>query len=222
MALSPGNVLHNRYRIARLLGQGGMGAVYQAVDVTFNTAVAIKENLETSPQGQKQFAREAALLHKLRHPNLPRVTDFFAVPGQGQYLVIDYVEGEDLGQILARRGRVPEAKALAWINQVLDALEYLHAQNPPIIHRDVKPANIKITPGGQVYLVDFGIAKLYDAARMTSTGARGMTPGFAPPEQYGQARTDARSDLYAVGATLYTLLTGGAPPDAWERVTDQA
>ena len=220
MPLSSGHVLNNRYRVERLLSQGGMGAVYYATDLTFSTPVAIKENLEVSPDAQKQFAREAGLLHQLRHPNLPRVTDYFSIPGQGQYLVMDYVEGDDLDQILARQGPIPEAQAVAWIGQVLDALDYLHCQN--VIHRDVKPANVKITPRGQVFLVDFGLAKVYDPALKTTTGARGVTPGYAPPEQYGTARTDARSDLYSVGATLYALLTGQQPSDALELVTGQA
>jgi len=130
-----------------------------------------------------------------------------------QYLVMDYVEGEDLEQMLQRVGGLPEATALAWIQQILHALEYLHNQMPPVIHRDIKPANIKITPQGKAVLVDFGIAKVSDPARGTLTGARAVTPGYAPPEQYG-LRTDPRSDIYALGATLYTLLTNRVPPEA--------
>jgi Tol biopolymer transport system component len=220
MPLNVGEVLRDRYRIDALLGQGGMGAVYHATDLTFNTPVAIKENLEATAEAQKQFAREASLLHQLRHPNLPRVTDYFFIPGQGQYLVMDYVEGEDLGQTLTRRGPLPEAQAVAWIGQVLDALDYLHGRG--IIHRDVKPANVKITPQGQVFLVDFGLAKVYDPLLSTTIGARGVTPGYAPPEQYGGGRTDARSDLYSVGATLYALLTGRPPADALDVVAGHA
>jgi serine/threonine protein kinase len=150
-----------------------MGAVYYATDLTFDTAVAIKENLEVSPDAQRQFAREAGLLHELRHPHLPRVTDYFFVPGQGQYLVMGYVEGEDLKQVLARQGPDPEAQAVAWIDQVLDALDYLHNQTPPIMHRDVKPANVKIAPKGQAILVDLGQAKVHDPALSTTVGAQG-------------------------------------------------
>jgi hypothetical protein len=212
MPLKNGQVLERRYRIEALMGQGGMGAVYAATDLRFNTTVAIKENLEVTPDSQRQFSREAGLLHQLRHPNLPRVTDYFFIPDQGQYLVMDYVEGEDLKALLARQGQVPEPQALEWIGQVLDALEYLHSRS--VIHRDVKPANVKIAPGGRAFLVDFGLAKVYDPDQHTTIGARGVTPGYAPPEQYGHGRTDARSDVYSVGATLYAMLSGQAPPDA--------
>ena len=216
MSLQTGQVLEQRYRIEALLGQGGMGAVYRAVDLKFNTPVALKENLTVTPDSQRQFTREAGLLHQLRHPNLPRVTDHFTIAGQGQYLVMDHVEGEDLKGLLARQGPLPEAQALNWICQVLDALEYLHSRQ--VIHRDVKPANVKITPQGQVFLVDFGLAKVYDPGQETTIGARGATPGYAPPEQYGQGRTDARSDVYSAGATLYSLVSGQVPPDALDMV----
>jgi Tol biopolymer transport system component len=219
MALGVGQILQGRYRIEALLGQGGMGAVYRATDLRFSTPVAIKENLEPTEEAQRQFSREAALLHQLRHPNLPRVSDYFVIPDQGQYLVMDYIAGEDLNQVLLRHRRVPQAQAIAWVQQVLDALDYLHSQN--IIHRDVKPANVKITPDGRVFLVDFGLAKVFDPVQRTTIGARAVTPGFAPPEQYGQGRTDARSDLYSVGATLYALLTGQVPADALEFVIGQ-
>jgi Tol biopolymer transport system component len=214
MALNIGQVLQERYRIDALLGHGGMGAVYRATDLRFRAPVAIKENLQATAEAQRQFAREAELLYRLRHPNLPRVIDHFSIPGQGQYLIMDYVEGEDLNQLLSRQRVLPENQALDWIGQVLEALEYLHKQN--ILHRDVKPANVKITPQGQVFLVDFGLAKASDPALSTTVGARGVTPGYAPPEQYGMGRTDARTDVYSAGATLYALLTGKVPPDALE------
>ena len=212
MSLLAGQTLENRYRIDALLGQGGMGAVYRATDLRFNAIVAIKENQLVTAESQKQFAREAGLLYRLRHPHLPRVIDHFSIPHQGQYLVMDFGEGEDLKQVLSRHGPVPQSQALEWMSQVLDALEYLHAGN--IIHRDVKPANVKITPEGTVFLVDFGLAKVYDPQQHTTLGARGVTPGYAPPEQYGEGRTNARSDIYSAAATLYSLLTGQTPPDA--------
>ena len=217
MSLSTGTVLENRYRIDALLGEGGMGAVYRASDQRLRQFVAIKENRMASPASARQFESEALMMARLRHPNLPRVGDHFITPDGAQYLVMDYIEGEDLGQILERTGALDEARALAWIDQVCDALVYLHSQNPPIIHRDIKPGNIKITPQGQVFLVDFGIAKIGEARERTRTGALGVTTGYSPPEQHGSGGTDARSDVYALGATLYTLLTGRVPPDSVQR-----
>ncbi|MBM4425043.1 MAG: serine/threonine protein kinase [Chloroflexi bacterium] len=219
MSLKPGQLLNDRYRIDALLAQGGMSAVYDAFDTRLNVRCAIKENLLFTEASTRQFEREAKMLAALRHLNLPRVTDHFIVAGQGQYLVMDFIEGEDLNQRLKRLGPLPEADVLRWADDVLGALAYLHKRN--IIHRDIKPNNIKIAPEGGAVLVDFGIAKelIDDTGAMTTTGARGLTPGFAPPEQYGTGRTDARSDIYAFGATLYTLLTGGPPADALSRMT---
>ena len=223
MSLNTGQVLNQRYRIVKLLAQGGFGAVYRAWDINLKRPCALKENLETSSEAQKQFMREATMLANLSNPNLPRVTDYFIIPRQGQYLIMDYVEGEDLQEMLDRNNQpLPESKVLPWILQICDALTYLHQQNPPIIHRDIKPANIKITPEGKAMLVDFGIAKLYNANLKTTEGARAVTPGYSPIEQYGQGATDVRSDVYALGATLYTALTGTLPPESVQRmVNDQ-
>jgi len=140
------------------------------------------------------------------------VIDHFVTPDGAQHLIMDFIEGEDLAHIIAQSGPLPEDEAVAWISQACNALEYLHSQQPPIIHRDIKPQNIKVTSEGKVYLVDFGIAKLGDAASKTTIGAMGITPGYSPPEQYGIGGTDERSDIYALGATLYTRLTAKAPP----------
>jgi formylglycine-generating enzyme required for sulfatase activity len=219
MPLSPGQVLNQRYRIVSLLGQGGFGAVYRAWDINMECPRALKENLDTSPEAGRQFKREAKILGQLTHQNLPHVIDHFIIPSQGQYLVMDYVEGEDLQQMLMRAGGpLPEAQVLEWVGQVCDALDYLHHQTPPIIHRDIKPANIKITPGGRAMLVDFGIAKIYDTELATTVGARAVTPGFSPPEQYGQGATNAQSDIYALGATCYALLTGRPAPESVHRI----
>ena len=219
MPLAPGDVLHNnRYRIVRLLGQGGMGAVYRAWDTILEIPVAIKENLDTSPEAQRQFTGEARILARLAHPSLPRVIDTFFAPGQGQYLVMDFVDGEDLQSMLDRLGALPEPAVLAWMADVCNALAYLHGQLAPIIHRDIKPANIRIRPDGRAMLVDFGIAKVYDPSLATTVGARAVAPGYSPPEQYGGGRTDARSDVYALGATLYHLLTGEQPPESVGRM----
>ena len=136
---------------------------------------------------------------------------------------MDFVEGQDLQEKLDQlNGPLPESQVLTWIDQILEALDYLHHQNPPVIHRDIKPGNIRITPQGIAMLVDFGIAKVYDPAYRTTLGARAVTPGFAPFEQYGQRPTDARTDLYALGATMYTLLTGQVPPESIDRVAGTA
>jgi serine/threonine protein kinase len=219
MPLQTGKVLNGRYRIVKLLGQGGFGAVYRAWDMNMECPRAVKENLDTSPEAQKQFKFEAKLLGDLIHPNLPRVIDHFIIPSQGQYLVMDYVDGEDLQEKLDRSGEpLPESLVIPWLEQICDALTYLHRQNPPIIHRDIKPANIKITPDGKAMLVDFGIAKIYDPKLKTTVGARAVTPGYSPHEQYGQGKTDPRCDVYALGATIYTLLTNLEPVESIQRV----
>lgn len=201
-SLPPGSIIENRYRITEMIGEGGMSRVYLAEDLRLDTRVAIKENLQTALESRRQFEQEARILAHLNHPNLPRVIDHCSDPASGrQYLVMDYVEGEDLEVIVQRSGPLSEQVVLNWIRQVMDALTYLHSQSPPVVHRDVKPANIKITPQGKAVLVDFGIAKLQGSG--TLTGARAFTPGYAPPEQYG-LRTTARSDVYALGATLYS------------------
>ena len=207
MALEPGSLLNDRYRIEEVIAKGGMGAIYRAFDVTLNIPVAVKENFLTSEQFARQFRREASLLAGMRHPNLPRVTDHFSLEGVGQYLVMDYIDGDDLRQMLADRGPLPEAEVLRIGAAVCDALEYLHTRKPAIVHRDVKPGNVKVSTSGVVYLVDFGLAKIAEGGQATTTGAQALTPGYAPPEQYGEG-TEARSDIYALGATLYAALTG--------------
>ncbi|MBN1149474.1 MAG: SUMF1/EgtB/PvdO family nonheme iron enzyme [Anaerolineales bacterium] len=220
MSLKPGEILNHRYHILEQLGQGGFGAVYRAQDLSLKTICALKENLDYWNEAQRQFEREALMLASLRHPNLPRVTDFFTIPTQGQYLVMDFVEGYDLQTIIDRLGRpLSEKQVLKWADQICDALAYLHAQDPPIIHRDIKPSNIRISPTGEAILVDFGIAKTYDPKADTTMGARAVTPGYSPVEQYGHGRTDIRADLYALGATLYTLLTAIRPPESIGRIT---
>ncbi len=220
MDLTSDTVLHNRYRLIRQLGQGGMGAVYLALDTTLEHEVAVKVNRNPSPQSTSQFLREARLLATLRHPNLPRVTDYF-LKGEEQFLVMDYIPGDDLGTLLARQGPQPLNLVLEWTRQLNSALAYLHSQNPPVIHRDIKPANIKLTPDGEVILVDFGIAKASETSQATATGAAGYTPGYAPPEQYGSGRTGPYSDEYSLAATLYHLLTGHKPVDSVQRLLQQ-
>ncbi len=221
MALERGSRLNNRYRIVEILGQGGMGSVYRAIDENLGVEVAVKDNLFTTDEYARQFRREASILASLRHPNLPRVTDHFVVEGQGQYLVMDYIEGEDLRQRMDRIGLISEEDAITIGAAICDALNYLGTCNPPVVHRDIKPGNVKITPQGQIYLVDFGLAKIMLGSQATTSGARAMTPGYSPPEQYGSARTDQRSDIYSLGATLYAAITGAIPEDALARAMDQ-
>lgn len=222
MPLSPGTLLNIRYRIVSILGQGGMGAVYRANDEHLSIPVAVKENLFLTEEYGRQFQREAHILAGLRHTNLPHVTDYFSLENQGQYLVMDYIEGEDLRQRMERMGAIPEREAILIGISICDALNYLHTRRPPIVHRDIKPGNIKVTPEGQAVLVDFGLAKIMHGSQATSTGARAMTPGYSPPEQYGTARTDPRTDIYSLGATLYAALTGIIPEDGLARMTGKA
>ncbi len=220
MTLERGALLHKRYRIIEILGQGGMGSVYRAVDENLGTDCAVKENLFTTDEYARQFRLEAVILANLRHPNLPRVTDHFVIGDQGQYLVMDYIEGEDLRQRMERVGNISEDEAILLGAALCDALMYLHTRKPPILHRDIKPGNVKITSDGHIFVVDFGLAKVLHGNQATTTGARAMTPGYSPPEQYGTARTDPRTDVYSLGATLYASLTGIIPEDGLARAMD--
>ena len=215
-------LLHKRYQIRENLGQGGMGSVYHAIDQNLSVDVAVKENLFTTEEYARQFRTEAVILANIRHPNLPRVSDHFVIPGEGQYIVMDFIEGEDLRQRMERVGILPEDEVVLIGAAICDALSYLHARTPPILHRDIKPGNVKITPDGHIFLVDFGLAKVYQANQATTTGARAMTPGYSPPEQYGLARTDQRTDIYSLGATLYAALTSVIPEDGLARAMDNA
>ncbi len=221
MTLATGFLLNRRYRIIEVIAHGGMGAIYHATDESLGVEVAVKENLFSSEEHSRQFHREATILAGLRHAHLPRVTDHFDLGSQGQYLVMDYIPGEDLRGRITRAGRVPEAEVLRIGIAIADAVAYLHHREPPILHRDIKPGNIKITPTGQIYLVDFGLAKLAQAGQQTTIGAQSLTPGYAPPEQYGQG-TDQRSDIYALAATLYAALTGSVPEDGLSRAMNAA
>jgi len=221
MTLERGAFLHNRYRILEILGQGGMGSIYRAIDENLGVEVAVKENLFTTDEYARQFRREAIILANLRQLNLPRVSDHFVIDGQGQYLVMDYIEGDDLRERMDRVGEIPESRILEIGMAICDAMSYMHTRKPPVLHRDIKPGNVKITSLGHIYLVDFGLAKIVQAGQQTSTGARAMTPGYSPPEQYGAARTDHRSDIYSLGATMYAALGGAIPEDSLARTMEQ-
>ncbi|HUS83634.1 MAG TPA: protein kinase [Anaerolineales bacterium] len=217
MPLKTGSLLRHRYRIEGILGQGGMGAVYKAFDINLGVAVAVKENLFTTEEYARQFRREATILASLRHPNMPRVTDHFVIEGEGQYLVMDFIKGVDLRERLEKQGPISEEEALPWFLETCDALAFLHTRNPPVLHRDLKPGNIKITPDNRATLVDFGLAKIVEKGGATTTGAKAMTPGFSPPEQYGTGKTDPRTDVYSLAATCYAVLTATIPEDSLER-----
>ena len=218
--LTPETVLQGRYRVLRQLGQGGMGAVYEAVDLRLDTVVALKETLFTEERLRKQFEREARLLARLHHQALPRVSDHFT-ENEGAFLVMQYIPGEDLFEMQARRGSgFPPADVLQWADQLCDALDYLHTQDPQIIHRDIKPQNLKLTARGQIVLLDFGLAKGSGGQMSvvtTSASIFGYTPNYAPLEQVQGLGTDPRSDIYSLAATLYHLMTNVKPPDALSR-----
>ncbi len=219
--IAPGTVLQNRYVVERPVGEGGMGAVYVATDRRFGSTVALKETFFDDPTLRRAFEREARLLNRLRHHALPRVSDHFE-EAEGQFLVMEYIPGEDLSQMLKERGAgFPVARVLAWTDQLLDALEYLHTQEPSVVHRDIKPQNLKLTGRDQVVLLDFGLAKGTPLqTRVTNTASLfGYSFNYAPIEQMQGAGTDPRSDLYSLGATAYHLLTGATPPDALTRAT---
>lgn len=228
MTLAEGKTLQNRYRISSLLGEGGMAAVYKAEHTQLDVSVAVKEMIpqpgldsQTLAQLREQFRQEAQILARLDHPHLVRVSDFFEEKGNA-YLVMDFVDGESLAERIERDGAMSEENVLAWAEQLLDALAYCHAQG--IIHRDIKPQNVIIRPDGRAVLVDFGLVKLWDPNDpRTKTQMRGMgTPEYAPPEQYEvqMGHTDARSDVYGLGATLYHALVGQAPATATMRIAD--
>ncbi|MBK6327987.1 MAG: serine/threonine protein kinase [Chloroflexi bacterium] len=219
-------ILRERYKITNIVGQGGMGSVYRAEDLRLPGRLCAIKAVEPDPnfspelqqQAQSQFLQEASILAQLDHPNLPKVSDFFSENGR-DYLVMDFVPGKDLRELLVEAGGpLAEKLVLKWAEQIIDALAYLHQQDPPILHRDIKPGNIKLTPDGRIKLVDFGLVKLMvpdDSRTITVVQGRG-TALYTPLEQYGGdgGHTDARTDVYALAATFYHLLTNVPPPDA--------
>lgn len=218
------HLLNQRYRVLDQVGQGGFGAVYKAADSIFgNRLVAVKEMSQSNLNPQelleatRAFKQEALLLAGLTHPNLPRIYDQFSESGRW-YLVMDFIEGQTLESCLNRKGTsstgaqagLPVEQALDIAIQLCSVLDYLHTRNPPIIFRDLKPANIMLTPDSHLYLIDFGIARHFKPGQAKDTTALGST-GYAAPEQYGRSQTTPRADLYGLGATLHQLLTGADP-----------
>lgn len=215
--LGEGTLLNGRYRILGVVGRGGMGTVYRAEHTHLEAIVAIKELNVGGNQGdirdelRHQFEREARILVKLSHPNLPRVSDSF-IEEDRCFLVMDFVEGETLEEIIRRHAPYPLdiRPVLRWSEQLCNVLEYLHGQNPPIVFRDLKPANIMITKEQDIRLIDFGIARRFQAGATHDTTFFG-SPGYSPPEQYGHHQTDPRSDIYSLGATLHHMLSDRDP-----------
>jgi serine/threonine-protein kinase len=229
--LIAGEILRERYKIRRIIGQGGMGSIYLADDIRLEGRLCALKEVEHDRslpedmlrQAREQFLREATVLARLDHPNLPKVSDFFS-EGLREYLVMDYVPGKDLRTLMMearqREKFLSERDVLTWAAQLSDALAYMHSQDPPILHRDIKPSNLKLTPSGLIKLVDFGLVKILASEEMTISVLQGRgTAIYTPLEQYGgdTGHTDARSDIYSFGATLYHLLTNRAPVEARER-----
>lgn len=226
-ALAPGTMLAGRYFIQGYIGGGGFGHIYKAQDRVLGYRRAIKEAFFRDPLTQRQFRLEAEFILNARHPNLVRGYAIFEQAGRF-YLVMDYVNGNTLEEIAIQHIRhtnlpLSEAQVLDWILPICDAVHTLHSQPAPIIHRDVKPANIKLTREGAPVLIDLGLAKLYAQGTQTIGAALAFTPGYAPPEQYqASGATDQRTDIYGLGATLFYLLTGYQPTEAPARLSAQA
>ncbi len=218
--IGAGTFLQQRYRIDKQIGQGGMGAVYLATDERFGSTVAIKETLCMDDHFRKAIEREARLLNSLKHVALPRVTDHFE-EDNGLFLVMEYIPGEDMGHVLDEKGApFPVDQVMTWADQLLDALDFLHTQEIPVVHRDIKPQNLKLTSRGQIILLDFVLAKGNPTDASHKTAAKsifGYSRNYASLEQIHGTGTDPRSDLYSLAATLYHLLTGVAPEDALTR-----
>ena len=213
-----GTVLQDRFLIEVQVGVGGMGAVYRAVDQKFGTAVAIKETFYRDKDLAEAFEREARLLNGLHHPLFPHVSDHFT-EGDGHFLVMEYIEGEDLSALLKRGERFTFETAMRWTLDLLDGLDHLHSQDPPIIHRDIKPSNLKLTSRGNIVLLDFGMAKETSGNTQGMRSVFGYSRRYSPLEQIEGAGTDERSDIFSLGATVFHLLTATPPVDVLRRAS---
>lgn len=232
--ISSGSILHDRYKVDRVIGQGGYGSILLAEDLRLSGRFCAVKQVSYDPsyppgmlaEAREQFMREATVLARLDHPNLPKVSDFFSIE-DNDFLVMDFVPGDDLRALIAKaessKQFLNEADVLDWAMQIGDALSYLHNQNPAILHRDIKPSNIKVTPAGVVKLVDFGLVKLLAPGEVTITIMQGQgTALYSPLEQYGgdSNMMDGRADVYAFGSTLYHLLTNRPPVNVRDRFLD--
>lgn len=232
VALTPGTLIGGHYIIGNLINQGGFGAVYSGVDTSEkNRPCAIKETYDVTPAARRQALMEASVLFTVRSPHLPEVYDALEANGRF-YLIMQMIEGQNLLQVL--RSRVPggrvgeqvpgqlssgpcsEQEVLSWLLPLMDALQELHSRRPPVMHRDIKPGNIVLTPKNTAVLLDFGLTKLYDPHSSTQTLGRAVSEGFSPLEQY-IGKTSPQSDIYSLGATMYILLTNRLPPVATSR-----
>ncbi len=214
MATRIGTIIDDKYEVLKEIGKGGMSIVYLAMDRRLNKQWAVKEIRKTGNGRNDEVVinsliAETNLMKRLDHPALPRIVDIID-NGETLYIVMDYVEGESLDKILKEYGSQPQELVIDWAMQICDALSYLHSQTPPIIYRDMKPANVMLKPEGNIKIIDFGIAREYKEKNLADTTILG-TKGYAPPEQYGSRQTDARSDIYALGMTMHHLLTGVDP-----------
>ena len=229
-----GSILHDRYKVERVIGQGGYGSILLAEDLRLSGRFCAVKQVSYDPNytptmledAREQFMREATVLARLDHPNLPKVSDFFSID-DNDFLVMDYIPGDDLRAVIAKaeanKQFLNEADVIDWAMQIGDALSYLHSQNPAILHRDIKPSNIKVTPAGVVKLVDFGLVKLLAPGEVTITIMQGQgTALYSPLEQYGgdSNMMDGRADIYAFGSTLYHLLTNTPPVNVRDRFLD--
>src|SRR5690348_3543216 len=221
-ALPTGSVIHNRYVVEKVLGRGGFSAVYLVRDQRVRQNLfALKEVIDPQKRERERFRFEAEVLRRVDHPSLPRVYRVFEDEANNRaYILMDYIEGPNL-EVLRRQQeekRFSVQQVLSIMGPIMNAVAYLHQQKPPIIHRDIKPANIIVpTSGDEAVLVDFGIAKEFDP-ESTTTAVRHASPGYGSPEHYATG-TNPRTDIYSLGATMYTLLTGHVPVDAFYRTT---
>lgn len=210
-----GSVIDGKYEILTLIGQGGMSKVYLAMDKRLNKQWAVKEIEKRARDKNNEVIirsaiEEANMIKRLDHPSLPRIVDIID-NGNVIFVIMDYIEGEPLSTILMRNGAQPQELVIEWAKELCGVLDYLHTCNPPIIYRDMKPANVMLKPDGSLKLIDFGIAREFKEDKLSDTVSLG-TKGYAAPEQFGgKGQTDARTDVYGLGVTLYHLITGQNP-----------